>query len=598
MWNNLKKCLSLIDHATTWQAVGVAVLMLTGALLEAMGIGLIFPFIKLITDPSLIYESKWVGMIFGTVPPKSENDFLALAAAALLGVFIFKNVVLLLVYYGQARFVAFNEAALAERLLENYLKGAYFLHLSRNSAESIRTITASIHGVFRTGLMGYATLASEFILVCALIAILLAVEPWITLGAAVTLSLIIGIFYVSFKNRFAAWGKREQELNKQILQSLQQGLHSIKEVKVLGRQNFIIDGFSRTRRELSRIAVKTTTMNQAPRLWVETVTVAGVLLVIIFILLDGGNPGSTIAVLTLFAAAALRLIPSMNRIIIAMNGIKSSTYSINLIDDDINVFQTHSDEDTETDGEDFHFSDSLYVENVSFNYPGTDAKVLKNIDFTLPKGQSLGLVGPSGAGKTTLVDIILGLLVPSEGRIMVDGADIFRARQSWQNHIGYVPQSIYMTDDTLRRNIAFGLSDDEIDEKKVLNAVTLAQLDGLVEELPNGLDTMLGEHAIRLSGGQTQRTGIARALYADPDVLVFDEATSSLDSETEHEISTAVERLKGEKTLIIIAHRLSTVRKCDRLLFLKGGKIMDSGGFEEMAARNAEFNRLVELSQL
>jgi ABC-type multidrug transport system fused ATPase/permease subunit len=181
---------------------------------------------------------------------------------------------------------------------------------------------------------------------------------------------------------------------------------------------------------------------------------------------------------------------------------------------------------------------------------------------------------------------------------MVDGIDISRTQRVWQNHIGYVPQSIYLTDDTLRRNIAFGLSDDEIDEEKVMNAVNLAQLDDLVGKLPNGLDTPLGEHGIRLSGGQAQRTGIARALYGDPDVLVFDEATSSLDSETEHEISTAVERLRGEKTLIIIAHRLSTVRKCDRLLFLKDGKVADSGGFKEMAARNAEFNRLVELSQL
>jgi len=598
MLSNLKKCLSFIDRATTWQAVGVAVLMLTGALLEAMGIGLIFPFIKLITDPSLIYESKWIEMIYGAVPPASENDFLALAAASLLGVFTIKNIVLLLVYYGQARFVAFNEAALAERILGNYLKGAYFLHLSRNSAESIRTITSAIHGVFRSGLMGYATLASEFILVSTLIVILFAVEPWITLGAAVTLGLVVGAFYASFKNRFTAWGKREQELNKQILQSLQQGLHSIKEVKILGREDFIIGGFSRTRRELSSIAVKVITMNQAPRLWVETVTVTGVLLVVIYILLNGGNPGTSLAVLTLFAAAAFRLIPSMNRIIIAMNGIKNSTHSINLIDDDIRVFQAHSDESAATGGKDFLFSGSLRVEGISFSYPGTDATVLKNIDFTLHKGESLGLVGPSGAGKTTLADIILGLLVPTEGHIMVDGIDISRTQRVWQNHIGYVPQSIYLTDDTLRRNIAFGLSDDEIDEEKVMNAVNLAQLDDLVGKLPNGLDTPLGEHGIRLSGGQAQRTGIARALYGDPDVLVFDEATSSLDSETEHEISTAVERLRGEKTLIIIAHRLSTVRKCDRLLFLKDGEVADSGGFKEMAARNAEFNRLVELSQL
>lgn len=598
MYSNLKKCLSFIDRATTWQAVGVAFLMLTGALLEAMGIGLIFPFIKLITDPSLIYESKWVSMIFGTIPPESENKFLALAAASLLCVFIIKNVVLLLVYYCQARFVATNEAALAERILSSYLKGAYILHLTRNSAEFIRTITNSVLTVFRTGLMGFATLASEFILIFALIIIFLVVEPSITLGAVGTVGVVVGVFYASFKSRFVIWGKQEQQLNKQILQALQQGLHSIKEVKVLGRQDFIVDGFAWHRRLLSKISVRKLTMNHAPRLWVETVTVTGILMVIIYSLLHGGDTAAALAVLTLFAAAAFRLVPSMNRIIIVMNGIKNSTSSIDLIYDDLSVFQAQSDEGVITGKNDFRFSNSLHVEGVTFNYPGSEATVLKDIDFALNKGESLGLVGASGAGKTTLVDIVLGLLAPTEGRIVVDGIDISGALRAWQDHIGYVPQDIYLTDDTLRRNIAFGLADEEIDEDKVMNVVALAQLDDLVRELPNGLDTPLGEHGIRLSGGQAQRTGIARALYHDPDVLVFDEATSSLDSETEHEISAAVERLKGEKTLIIIAHRLSTVKKCDRLLFLKEGKIMDSGKFDEIAFRNADFNRLVELSQL
>ncbi len=598
MVRQFKKCLALIERKTAWQAIAVAFLVVGAALFEALGIGLIFAFVNVLVDPSQIQKIAWIGKLAGPAMADKGNDFLIFLALCLLGTFILKNIVLLGFYYVQARFVKTNEALMASRLLDSYLKGAYSLHLTRNSAEFIRNITSSVAAVFSTVIMGFINLASEFILIIALATVLLLAEPTLTLGAALILGSAVAVFFAFSKSRFAAWGVQEQQANKKILQSLQQGFHSIKEVKILGRQNFILESFKTPRMELARVLTRNYTMMTAPRLWVETVTVTTVLLVVVFILSSGGGSAKILSALTLFAAAAFRMIPSMNRIIIALNGIKNGAHAVNLVYDDIQNFQGNLDEEPDDDGQPLPFTESISVEGVSFRYPEGEGSVLKDIDLVLPKGQSLGLVGPSGSGKTTLIDIVLGLLTPDTGRVAVDGTGIAEATRAWRRQIGYVPQSIYIIDDTLRRNVAFGLDDDEIDKTKIQKAIRLAQLEDLVRELPDGLETRLGEQGVRLSGGQRQRVGIARALYRDPEVLILDEATSSLDAETEHEINNAIERLRGEKTLIIIAHRLSTVRKCQNLAFIRDGRLIDTGTFDELSARNDDFGRMVELSRL
>ncbi|MDA1091487.1 MAG: ABC transporter ATP-binding protein [Proteobacteria bacterium] len=602
MYGQFIKCITLLERKTAWQAGLVAVLVLIAAVLEAFGIGLVFAFVNVLVDPSQIEKISWIGKLIGPVIAEKGNGFLIFLALGLLATFIAKNIILLGFYYAQSRFVNTNAAMLATRLLDGYLKGAYSLHLSRNSAEFIRNLNDAVNAVFNTVIMGFINLASETVLIIALMTVLLLVEPQLTLGAIVLLSAAVAVFFTFSKSRFAAWGELEQTSAGKILQTLQQGFHSIKEVKILGRQSFILESFKAHRNELSRILTKVGTMTNAPRLWVETVIVSAVLVVVVIILSSGGNSAKILSTLTLFAAASFRMIPSMNRVLIALNGIKNGAHAVNLVYQDLHDFQGAPDEDTGDDSGDdgpaLPFGETLLLEGVSFSYAGADGGVLKNINLNLAKGGSLGLVGPSGAGKTTLVDIILGLLLPKTGRVTVDGTDISTATRAWRRQIGYVPQSIYIIDDSLRRNIAFGLNDDEIDEAKIQKAIRLAQLNDLVGELPDGLETRLGERGVRLSGGQRQRVGIARALYRDPEVLILDEATSSLDAETEHEINNAIDRLSGEKTLIIIAHRLSTVRKCQSLAFIKDGNLVDTGGFEELRARNADFGRMVELSQL
>jgi len=598
MFDTFKKCFTLIDRDTAWQLFAVGWLILITALLEVLGIGMIFVFVKLLVDPSQIDQLKWLGQIIGPTIAGDETRLLALVSICLLVTFVAKNAFLLFLYYIQARFVARNEALMAERLFDSYLNGAYSLHLTRNSAEFIRNITGSVTTVFATVIVGFLNLTAELVLITALIIVLLLAEPLLTLSAVAVLCSTVGIFYIFSKQRFAKWGQQEQQTREDILQALQQGLHSIKEVKVLGRQNFILSSFEKPRQEQAVITTKITTMTQAPRLWVETVIVTCVLVAVIITLSKSGNSVEILSVLTLFAAAAFRLIPSMNRIIIALNGIKRGVHAVNLVHDDMHLFRDNTDEGLDAGGEALKFTDSISVNGMSFQYAGTDGEVLKDIHLALPRGQSLGLVGPSGAGKTTFVDIVLGLLSPTSGTVTVDGADISGTLRAWRRQIGYVPQAIYIIDDTLRRNVAFGIDDDDIDESKLDKAIRLAQLEELVAKLPNGLGTRLGERGVRLSGGQRQRVGIARALYRDPEVLILDEATSSLDSETEHEINNAIEHLTGEKTLIIIAHRLSTVRKCQRLAFLRDGRLVDIGNFDELNARNADFSHMVELAQL
>jgi ATP-binding cassette, subfamily B, bacterial PglK len=598
MLEEFKKCLHLIDPGTTWQAVGIAVLVLITALLEALGIGVIFAFVQALIGPSQLDQMAWLTKLVGPAVANDKVGFLIFLAITLLCIFILKNILLLGFFYLQSRFVAINGALLSARLFDSYLNGAYAFHLNRNSAELIRTVIGSATSVFSGAIMGFITFGAEIVMIIALATVLVVIEPMLSLGAAFVLGGAVAIFYTFSKHHFVALGAQEQKVTAELLQSLQQGLHSIKEVKVLGRQSSILEGFVKHRLDLARISTNTATLSLAPRLWVESIIIGAVLSVVIVALFKSGDSEHILSALTLFAAAAFRMIPSMNRILVSLGIIKGASTAVDLVYQDCLDFGGNPDEGSGDDGATLPYSASLSVEKLVFKYAEGDEPVLKDVDFVLAKGESLGLVGPSGSGKSTLVDIMLGLLVPTSGRIMIDGVDIFHSLRAWRRQIGYVPQSIYIIDDTLRRNVAFAMDNNEIDELKVKNAIKMAQLDELVAELPEGLDTNLGERGVRLSGGQRQRVGIARALYRDPEVLILDEATSSLDAETEHEINNAIERLTGEKTLIIIAHRLSTVRKCTRLAYIRDGHLIDTGSFNELKDRNADFNNLIELSQL
>lgn len=594
---HLRRSLSLLDRRSAFQFSLVALLIIISAALEAIGIGLVFPLIQVMSDPSSVkIPSGWQNTV--SFAGDDPRQVLLAGALAFLAVIVFKNIVLVAVIYLQFRVVFENEWRLSERLFATYLRGPYLNVMERNSAELIRNAGEAVSETFKGVILGLITLATEACVVLAIVAILFVADLMAGIAASATLCLGGFLYHYAFRRRFAEWGEQSLGLQKDVLKSLQQGLQSLKIARVLGRESFFLDMYSQAKKSVFHLAVIHNTAHQTPRIWIETMVVIAFVVVVAILLGRGYSGTDVVPLLGLFAAAAFRLTPSINRLLVALNGINRGASSLNVVYGDFQIADATARKPDDSSIISPHHSEAICLKNVSFRYPSATKDTLRNINFSISRGKTVGLVGPSGAGKTTFVDVILGLLAPSEGQAFVFGADINIAPPSWRRHIGYVPQSVYILDDTLKRNIAFGVPNSEIDEAMVERAVQMSRLSDLVESLPLGLETGLGEHGFRFSGGQIQRVGIARALYHNPEIVVFDEATSALDPETEREITLTLESLRGALTLIVIAHRLSTVRNCDRIAFMCDGQIVDNAPFEDILRRNAAFARMVELAQL
>jgi len=392
------------------------------------------------------------------------------------------------------------------------------------------------------------------------------------------------------------WGRSVQQLDSEILQTLQQGLGGVKEVKVLGCESFFLAQFDERVAAAGRLRGRYATVATTLRLGVETMFVCGLLLVSLLLTLRRGP--AALPLLGLFAYAGFRVIPAANRVMLYVTQLRYSRPWIQALRADLTALPAPATAPAAADPDTIRLTRAIAFEGVSYAYEGEREPVLVGVDLTIARGESVAIVGPSGAGKSTLVDVLLGLLPPTSGRISVDGRDIAGAVRAWQRHIGYVPQEPFILDDSLRRNVAFGVADGAVDERRVMAALRLAQLADVVAALPRGLDTVLGERGTRLSGGQRQRVAIARALYHEPDVLVFDEATSALDTPTERELIAALEALRGVKTLVVIAHRLSTVRRCDRLAVLRDGRLVAVGAYDELLARDPGFRAMATAASL
>ncbi|NDA96736.1 MAG: ABC transporter ATP-binding protein [Actinobacteria bacterium] len=391
------------------------------------------------------------------------------------------------------------------------------------------------------------------------------------------------LFQLLTRRRIERWGDQRNLHDGMILQHLQQGLGGAKDVKILGRESEFLDQHEKHLKESLRINRVYSVLQTMPRMYMEILTIAGLAALVISMVLQKQSFTEIIPTLGLFAAAAFRVMPSINRLLGALQTLLYSRAIIASVYADFKL--DAPDENKLVTG--IPFSEQLELRSVTFQYPTASTPSLQQVSLVVRRGEAVGFVGPSGAGKSTLVDVILGLFAPTAGLVLVDGQDIQKNLRNWQNQIGYVPQSIYLTDDTLRRNVAFGLGDENIDENSVRNAIRLAQLEEFVSSLPENLDTVVGERGVRLSGGQRQRIGIARALYHNPSILVLDEATSSLDTPTEHGVMQAVQALQGSKTVIIVAHRLSTVEYCDRLYRIESSRLIEEGTFDEVVKRSA-----------
>lgn len=416
---------------------------------------------------------------------------------------------------------------------------------------------------------------SNGITAVSIIAYLIITNFWMTITITALLSICAVLIFLVFNKRFRAYGAQNQKYNAYMSKDLRQAFEGVKEIKVMGNGDYFVDAYEKNFKKQNKVMNLFNIYNSIPKYLIETVSISGILLFLGANVMFNDNYTALIPQLATFCVAAYKLMPSVNGISTYMNSIIFSKASIDLVYHDIKEIEELEKQKEKEHGDltKMEFSDFIEVKGVSFRYRGTEKDVLSDVDIRIPKGHSVALIGPSGGGKTTMADIILGLLEPEKGSVLVDGVDIRDNLESWGKNIGYIPQVIYLTDDSIRKNVAFGIKDSDIDDEQVWKALEGAQLKEFVTGLPNGLDTEVGEHGDRISGGQRQRIGIARALYRNPEILVFDEATSALDNETEKEVMKAIEGLQGTKTMLMIAHRLTTIEHCDTVYKVENGKV-------------------------
>lgn len=563
------------------QAVFVLLtLMFVGMLLETLGIGLVIPALAFMTQGDVLSNQSALGRsmpeLFGN-PSKVQLVIYGMLLLAV--VYAVKAVFLAFLAWRQSTFVYGLEANLSQRLFGGYLGQPYSFHLQRNSSQLIQNSFNEVAQFSRGAVRSAMTLITELLVMIGIATLLIMVEPMGALLVVLTLGLTGFSFHKFSKARLMRWGRARQYHEGMRIQHLQQGLGGAKDVKLLGRESDFLASYAFHSEETARVYIRQNTLEALPRLWLELLAVIGLVVLVISMLAQGKPIESLVPTLGLFAAAAFRLMPSTNRVLTTIQNLR---YALPVIDVIAKELALPASDSAAASVEHLSLCRALNIHNVSYTYAGAAEPALKNINLEIEIGKSIGFIGWSGSGKSTLIDVILGLLTPDQGRLTIDGQDINEVLRGWQNQIGYVPQTIYLTDDTLRRNIAFGLAEDEIDDLALEKAIKSAQLSAFIATLQDGLDTVVGERGVRLSGGQRQRIGIARALYHDPAVLVLDEATSSLDIATERDVMQAVNALHGEKTILVVAHRLSTIEHCDSIVQLERGKVVQTGSPKQL----------------
>ena len=576
-----RKIWALLTPSERRNVVMLLGLMIIGMLLETLGVGLVIPALALLTQRDLVNNHPAIQPALHALGNPSQQTLIVGGMLVLVGVYLVKMLFLAFLAWKQTCFAFGVQAQLSQRLFTIYLRQPYTFHLQRNSAQLINNVINEVNVFTGKGILPSMVLLTELLVLLGMCSLLFIVEP---LGALIVVNALGAAawgFHRLTREHIVRWGKARQYHEGLRIQHLQQGLGGNKDVKILGREIEFLEQYRPHNVLSARAGQLQTTLQLIPRLWLELLAVSGLAILVISMLAQDRGLETVLPTLGLFAAVAFRLMPSVNRILCAVQSLRYGLPVIDLLHTEFNLTipEVAGISNSVTP-----FFATLELSQITYTYPGVEMPALKDISLVIKRGESIGFIGTSGAGKSTLVDILLGLLTPDAGEMRVDSRNIHVNLRNWQDQIGYVPQSIFLTDDTLRRNIAFGLPNEQIDDAAVQRSIRAAQLDEFTTRLPDGLETLVGERGIRLSGGQRQRIGIARALYHDPAVLVLDEATSALDTATEDGVLQAVTALQGTKTIIIVAHRLSTVEHCDRLYRLEDGRVVAEGTSVEILA--------------
>lgn len=570
----IKKLRYIFSHREKVKLVILFILILIGSFAELLGVSVFLPFIQVLMDQNAVVEDETLSFFYQTFHFGSVEHFLIVMMVLIGVVYVGKNLYLTFMQNQMLKFSYRTRMNLATRLLTTYMREPYTFYLNKNTAELQRNLQYDV-GQFMALINAVLQLMAEGAVIGVLGIYLFDTSHSITAVIMGLLVLCIGVFFMISKKVSRRLGQQNEGYNAQLYQWINQSIGGIKEVKVLNREEFFINSYKSVYKKLIKGAKDNELIATVPKYIVETVCIVGMLIAIVVKMTFGRKDfGKFVVQLSAFAVAAFRLLPSVGKVNAYINSIMYSKSSLDLIYDDLKEIEDISLSDfavQKKEVEKWRFEKEIRIEDITYHYPNTDKEVLKDVSLTIHKGETAALIGSSGAGKTTLADILLGLLEPAKGSIYVDGRNVFEHMDEWHRLLGYIPQTIYLSDDTIRNNVAFGIREDEIDDQAVDEALKKAQLYDFVQTLPKGVQTFVGDKGVRLSGGQRQRIGIARALYYNPEILILDEATSALDNETEQAVMEAVEGLKGIKTMVIIAHRLTTIQNADSIYEISDG---------------------------
>lgn len=573
MFQILKKMGILLDARQKKTMLGLTVLMVMGAFLQTASVGLLVEVVQVVIDPLAVQQSRVAGFVYRMFG-EDYTAFAVTVMAALILVFVVKNLFLFVQMKLMYGFVYTNQFRTSERMMRNYLRRGYEFYLNADTAVVQRSITSDVNNMYAL-ILSVLQMMSDGVVSLFIISYCFLKNGTMTLIMAVVMVALMAVIKKVLKPIMYKAGKDNQDYYSGLFKWISQTVQGIKDVKIAGKESYFVEEYKACGTGYVNAVQKYSLYNNVPKYLIETVCVGTMVGYMIVEILLGAPVSEMLEVLSTLAAAAFVLLPCVNRI---NNQINSIAYFEPFF---MGVADNLQDEirgdkvdftDFEKPVETLPVKEMIQLKNVTYAYPGTEKLIFDHADLEIPVGKSVGIVGASGAGKSTVVDILLGLLRVREGEILADGKNVFDNYRGWLRNVGYIPQMIFMLDDTIRRNIAFGIPDDQISEERVWQVLREAQLDEFVKSLPQGLDTGIGERGIRLSGGQRQRIGIARALYEDPEVLILDEATSALDNDTEAAIMQSINHFQGKKTLLIIAHRLQTIEKCDILYRVENGK--------------------------
>ena len=578
-----KKLFYIFSVKQRWQFAGLFLLQLIETCLDFLSISLILPFVNVLISAGSMQDSWWYALITGILHTSSTTSVLLFLTLLMIVIYIVKNLFILLVMTVRIRFIGTSKIRMGTRMMQCYMQKPYTFHLQRNTSEIIRNINGDVNGAF-TVISSIFTLISDILIVAALTVYLFAVDYVMTLGIMAALAVCSCVYFLFVRRKVRTTGQETRKITARMYKAIQQAMGGIKEVKVMGREKFFSDVYAEAGTESVRLNCRYNVINAIPARLIETLCMCTILGIIAVKIACGDDLTAVVPSLSAFAIAAIRLLPRANSINSCINTITYNMPSLEALYDDLNESDREEEERQKMieekkrrhkavkPGNERH----IFARDLTYTYPNKQEPVLKNVNLTIRDGEAVGIVGVTGAGKTTLVDLLLGLLKPDNGTVCYGAMDIYEDYTQWQKHIGYIPQNIYLVDDTVRNNVALGVEAEKIDEDAVWQALENAQLAEFVRSLENGLDTVIGERGVRISGGQRQRIGIARALYYDPEILFFDEATSSLDNETEAAVMESINTLGSRKTMIIVAHRLTTLRDCDHIYKVENGNIVET----------------------